>query len=454
MMDLFNDTICAISTAPGVGGIAIIRVSGKQALNIAQKVWRGKPLTDTPSHTAHFGEIFNPADGSVLDEGLATVFRTPHSFTGEDVVEFSVHGSRYVQQQLVRILLDQGCRLAEPGEFTRRAFAAGKMDLAEAEAVADLIAATSANAHRLAVSQMRGELSKCLAGLRESLTDLAALLELELDFSEEEVEFASRSQLMEKARAVEEILVKLEKSYSIGNSMKRGIPIVIAGAPNVGKSTLLNALLETDRAIVSDIPGTTRDTIEDTLEIDGMAFRIADTAGIRATEDPIESLGIDRARRLAGEAAILLQLTDASQPVGTDIPTAPDTAVIRVITKIDRQDADLDSSRKLSGNEDAIEISALTGKGIDTLRNKIVTIGAELTPAAHEVMLTDTRHHQSVTMAIDDMHRVIDGLTTGLSGDFVAQDLRSALHHLGEITGQITTPDLLATIFSRFCIGK
>lgn len=454
MIDLFNDTICAISTAPGVGGIAIIRVSGKQAIEVAQKIWKGKDLNDIPSHTVRFGEIFNPLDGKILDEGLAAVFRSPHSFTGEDVVEFSVHGSRYVQQQLVRILISQGCRLAEAGEFSRRAFAAGKMDLAEAEAVADLIAATTATAHRLAVNQMRGELSKCLSHLRESLTDLAALLELELDFSEEEVEFASRSQLMEKAHAVERILEKLENSYSIGNSMKRGIPIVIAGAPNVGKSTLLNALLETDRAIVSDIPGTTRDTIEDTIEIDGMTFRIADTAGIRDTDDPIESLGIDRARRLAGEAAILLQLTDASNPIKAEITCSPETNVINVITKTDRQDIDLKSIRKLVDDKDAIEISSLTGKGIDTLRKRIASIGAELIPAAEEVMLTDARHYQSVKVALEDLHRVIEGLTAGISGDFIAQDLRSALHHLGEITGEITTPDLLATIFSRFCIGK
>lgn len=454
MNDLLNDTICAISTPPGVGGIAIIRVSGPEAVRFTDTIWRGKELSTVGSHTAHLGLIVDPTDGSRLDEAVATVFRAPRSFTGQDVVELSVHGSVYVQHKLLRLLVSAGCRIAEPGEFTRRAFAAGRLDLAEAEAVADLIASTSASAHRLAISQMRGDLSRCLKNLRESLIDLASLLELELDFSEEHVEFASRSALVEKAEAVLSILKRLERTYTLGNSIRRGIPIAIVGAPNVGKSTLLNALLDSDRAIVSDIPGTTRDTIEDILEIDGMTFRIADTAGIRETDDTIESLGIERALHLAGSAAILLRLIDATDPHLPQLPSNTDATVITVITKSDRPDADIKAAEHIAGDNDTFVISALHREGIDTLLKRIGMIGQQLSPAEGEILLTDARHHQAVIEAIDDINRVISGLHDQLSGDFIAQDLRSALYHLGQITGQITTPELLSTVFSRFCIGK
>lgn len=448
-----TDTICAISTPPGVGGIAVVRISGPQAIMIVEKLWKGKSLTEALTHTAHLGYITAPATGQTIDQTVATVYRAPGSFTGEEVVELSVHGSIYVQHKLIELLMASGCRMADPGEFTRRAFVAGHLDLAEAEAVADLIASTSAASHRLAMSQMRGELSRLLAEMRQSLIDLASLLELELDFSEEDVEFASRQSLLQKSREVLEALRRLEKTYDISQTIRRGIPIVITGAPNVGKSTLLNALLQSDRAIVSDIPGTTRDTIEEILTLNGINYRIADTAGIRNTDDTVEKLGIDRARDLAGKAAIVLRLTDSTAPQKAEVTMDPQAKVIDIITKTDHADADMAEARKVAGKQ-ALEISAVAGDGMEKLTAAITAAGEQLLPAQTEVMLSDTRHHRSVLAAIEDMERVIEGIESELSGDFIAQDLRSVLHHLGEITGQITTPDLLATVFERFCIGK
>ena len=458
---LTNDIICAISTPQGTGGIAVIRISGPEAIDIADKIWQGRKLGLAESHTAHLGTIVNPSDGSPLDQALATIFKAPHSFTGENVVELSVHGSVYVQQELLRILTANGCRIAQPGEFTRRAFAAGQLDLAEAEAVADLIASTSATAHRLAISQLRGDLSRCLENLRSSLIDLGALLELELDFSEEDVEFASRQTLAAKTTDTIEILSRLKDSYANGSALKRGLATVIVGAPNAGKSTLLNTLLGDERAIVSDIPGTTRDTVEDTLNIAGTTFRLIDTAGLRETDDKIEAIGIDRAMGKASTAAILILLIDSTDPV---IPELPDLTqiphVIAVITKTDHGDSDAKTAAQLLAKElpclksRPIEISALTNSGMTALTDQLGDIAKQMAPAQGEVMLTDARHYAAISDALTSLTRFHTGLSDGIPGDFLAQDLREALTHLGIVTGAISSPDLLSAIFERFCIGK
>lgn len=303
-----NDTICAVSTPSGVGGIAVVRVSGPQAVTIADKIWKGKRLGSVVSHTVHLGNIMEQGDDEPLDQAVATVFRAPNSFTGEDVVEFSIHGSRWIQRELINLLIRSGCRLAEPGEFTRRAFASGKLDLAQAEAVADVIASSSKSAHRLASSQMRGVFSKNISELRDKLIHIASLLELELDFSEEEVEFASREELTSMAHDLLERISRLAGSFSTGNALKEGVPVAIVGEPNVGKSTLLNRLLDDNRAIVSEIPGTTRDTIEDTTDIDGVMYRFIDTAGIRETDDTVENMGIQRTLKAVSDARIVVWL--------------------------------------------------------------------------------------------------------------------------------------------------
>lgn len=455
-----TDTICAVSTPAGVGGIAVIRVSGPEAVDIVDKIWRGKPMKGMTTHTAHLGTVFDPESGMVLDQGVATLFLAPGSFTGEDVVELSLHGSRYVQREAINLLTRYGCRLAEPGEFTRRAFVAGKMDLAEAEAVADVIASTSRAAHRVAVSQMRGGLSKQLESLRSELLDLASLLELELDFSEEDVEFASRSKLLEIAETAADLTGKLMASFATGQALKEGIPVVIIGKTNAGKSTLLNLLTGHDRAIVSDIHGTTRDTIDDTIEINGIPFRIIDTAGLRITNDPIESLGIQRTLQVASRARIILHLIDSTDSEDTSLTEiAPgfvpesDSKIIHVFNKIDltggynRLDSDI--------SVEEIAISALTGEGVDRLRDLIVKLsGVADAIEGDQVMLTNHRHYEALKQANESLRAVISGLQSGISGDFIAQDLRQALLHIGSVTGAITTPEILSTIFSRFCIGK
>ncbi|MDE7376855.1 MAG: tRNA uridine-5-carboxymethylaminomethyl(34) synthesis GTPase MnmE, partial [Muribaculaceae bacterium] len=374
-------TICAISTPAGSGGIAVARISGPQAVAIADSVWQGRPLSQAASHTAHLGTVMDGAEP--LDQAVATVFRAPRSFTGEDVVELSVHGSTYVQRRLIQILIDAGARLATPGEFTRRAFAAGKMDLAQAEAVADLIASQDRAAHRIASRQMRGAFSQRLAALRQQLTDLASLLELELDFSEEDVEFASRRQLLDIARQIQDEVTRLAASFRVGQAIKTGIPVAIVGPTNAGKSSLLNALLGDDRAIVSDIHGTTRDIVEDTLAIGDYTFRLMDTAGLRHTADAIETIGIERSRRAAASATIVIALTDATAPAPVDLP---DTAahVIHVANKIDLLPAAKSASEQpefVSGCSEfvsgcALPISAKTGQGIPALKERMSQIAA------------------------------------------------------------------------------
>lgn len=446
-----TDTICAISTPPGVGGIAVIRVSGPRALEIVDSVWHGARLTEARARTAHLGNI---VDGEhTLDQAVATVFHAPASFTGEDVVELGVHGSQWIQREVIQLLLRSGCRMAEAGEFTRRAVANGRMDLAEAEGVADLIAASSRTSHDIAIKLMRGDLSHRLASLRDRLIELASLLELELDFSEEEVEFASRQHLLELAESLKEEISRLAKSFSTGHAIKNGVPVAIVGTPNAGKSTLLNRLVGDSRAIVSDIPGTTRDTIEETIDIDGITFRLIVTAGLRDTDDTIERLGIDRTIDRMERAKIVIWLID---PTASDADTAAiadiiaprltaDTTLLRVVNKIDLSPSPL--------HEDAISISAANGDNIDALRKALVSAtGIELWK--EETVITNMRHYQALTAALDSTLRTIDALRTDLPGDLVAQDVRQTIHHLSEITGSITTPDLLSTIFSRFCIGK
>lgn len=453
-MTEFNDTICAISTAAGVGGIAVIRVSGNDAISIVDKMWRGKRLSDAASHTVHYGSIVD-ADGAVIDDCVATLFRGPKSFTGEDVVEISVHGSLFVQKETINALVAFGARLAQRGEFTRRAFAAGKMDLAQAEGVADLIASRSRAAHDLAIKQMKGGFSQRLSQMHDNLLEFASLLELELDFSEEDVEFASRQKLQQQAIALRDEICRLAASFNNGNAIKEGIPVAIIGPTNVGKSSLLNALVGDDRAIVSDIHGTTRDLIEDTLTIGNFTFRFIDTAGIRDTADTIERLGIDRSRQAISRATILLQVIDADNPHTVDYldNIADNQHLVTVINKTDI--ATSGKARSILSTDGAIvEVSAKTFAGIDRLRDTLTDIAQTLLSDTGDIIVTNARHHQALFNALQPIERVIDGLNSGLSGDFIAQDLREVLHHLGSITGKVTTTEILSSIFSRFCIGK
>lgn len=503
-----NDTICAVSTAPGVGGIAVIRVSGPQAIAAVDTLWEGKPLAGTPGHHARFGRILDRAHGGeMLDEAVATVFRAPRSFTGEDVVELSVHGSRYVQRRLLQLLEEAGCRLADAGEFTRRAFANGKMDLAQAEAVADVIASNSRAAHRLAASQMKGAFSRRLEELRDKLLELASLLELELDFSEEDVEFASRARLREIAREVHDEVRRLAESFSAGNAIKEGIPVAIVGPTNAGKSSLLNLLLGEDRAIVSDIHGTTRDTIEDTLEIGDYTFRFIDTAGLRDTADPIEALGIQRSRAAASRAAITILVLDATSipaEMGDGVAPGKDAREgekrgDNVANSTDRGPSAED--RETNGEDNALlksTLEAVADAPLIVLLNKADLVSglqaAALPPAIplphrpcavipfstktrtghtdlistliaqadllrgttdeDTILVTNLRHAASLRAAAESTAAILTGLSASLPGDLIAQDLRATIHHLSSITGTLTTPDILASIFSRFCIGK
>lgn len=466
-----KDTIVAVSTPLGTGGIAVVRLSGNNALEIADKVWHGKSLRDVPSHTAHYGRIgSNHKD--IVDHAVATVFRGPHSFTGEDTVEFAVHGSKYIQKAVVNICAAAGARVAYPGEFTQRAFLNGRMDLAQAEGVADLIAASSRAAHRLAMSQMSGTFSRNLNGLRDQLIELSSLLELELDFSEEDVEFADRTRLREIMQTTLQVIDRLVDSYESGRAYKEGFPVVIAGAPNVGKSTLLNFLLSEDKAIVSDIPGTTRDVIEDTCIIDGVMFRFFDTAGLRDTADTIERIGISRTRSVISRAAAVIWVID---PLLSDIDTMiadinesrksnPRTRHIIVLNKCDLPDRakalEVDKiglrlrERAESENQYITRISAKTGTGIAELEEELVKTVREESESEPDMIVTNERHKQLLESAGAALCRARQALDDGLSADLIAQDVREATLYLGEITGQITTDTLLANIFSRFCIGK
>lgn len=472
---IHEDTICAVSTPHGVGGVAMIRISGTDAIKIVDTIWRGKKLAGAQSHTAHLGTIIDDLDiksGEPLDQAVATVFIGPHSFTGEDVVELCVHGSLYVQERLIKLLIAHGCRMAGAGEFTRRAFASGRMDLAQAEAVADVIASTSKASHRIALCQMRGVYSKRLDSLRSSLLELCTLLELELDFSEEDVEFASRERLKELAVRTSVEIDKLCSSFARGNAIKNGVPVAIVGKTNVGKSTLLNTILGEERAIVSNVHGTTRDFIEDTINIGGTVFRITDTAGLRSTDDEIENIGIKRAVDRARKARIVIWMIDVSDKdaitqsdisVITDISsTNPDCTIIPVINKcdistkdmlqiLDKKIAEVQNNQGIALRQ-AIHISAGKAEGIDSLTDALVAAAG--LGEKDDILVTNLRHYESLKRASESISRVIDGLNSALSGDLVAQDLRETIDHLSAITARVTSADILQNIFSRFCIGK
>lgn len=443
-------TICAISTPYGSGGIAIVRVSGESAIQIVDSLFQGrKSLMEAGAYTIHYGELIKPVDDEVLDQVLVSIFRAPHSFTGEDVIEIACHGSLYIQQTLLQWLVDAGCQLAKAGEFTQRAFLNGKMDLTEAEAVADLIAAQTKAEKDLALSQLRGGISNELATLRERLLTITSLIELELDFADhEELEFADRSQLNELAEEIDTKIGRLVASFKTGNAIKHGIPVAIIGAPNVGKSTLLNALLGEERAIVSDIQGTTRDTIEDTLVLGGMLFRFIDTAGMRQTDDTIESMGIERSRQAAHKAAIIIHLQDASQPIDTlvELDEISDKKIIQVYNKVDL-------TPSFEPKEGTIAISAKRGN-IDRLREELVTFAAEQCHTHNAVTISNTRHYEALVRVQEAIRRVQDGLQMQISGEFLSMDLQDCLTALGEITGKISSQEVLNNIFSKFCIGK
>ncbi len=440
-------TIVAPATATG-GAVMVIRLSGNEAITIADKMFRGKhPLSEAKGYTLHYGTIVNHSE-ETIDDVVVALFRAPHSYTGDDTVEITIHGSEYITSEVIRLAIEYGATMAMPGEFTRRAFLAGKMDLSRAEAVADIIAADSEWSHNVASTQMRGGYSAKLAELRAELLRLCSLLELELDFSEEDVEFADRTTLLNTLNNIGTQIESLTKSFALGNVLKNGVSVAIIGEPNVGKSTLLNALIEDDRAIVSDIAGTTRDTIEATTTIDGIRYRFIDTAGIRTTEDRLEQLGIDRSCRAMENANIILHITSADNPTFAPITTSNNQHYIRVINKMDKitSSADIDTS--------AVQISAKNNLGIETLRKIIreTTDTAQL--SAGSIVVSNMRHYSSLKSANESLIAARQSIQANIPSDLLSEEIRHIIHHLGEITGEITTTDILESIFSKFCIGK
>ena len=496
-LGIFTDgTICAPATIPGTGAISIIRVSGEDSLAIADKVIdvKGESLSETEGYRLRYGTIFAD-DGSVLDNVIVSVFRAPHSYTGENSVEISCHASRFIVNEVLELLVDAGARIAAPGEFTRRAFVNGKMDLAQAEAVADVIASQSAAAHRVAMNQLKGGFSSELKTLREKLLTMTSLLELELDFSEEDVEFASRSELGEVVEETLTHIVRLTDSFSRGNAIKNGVPVAIVGATNTGKSTLLNALLGEERAIVSDIAGTTRDTIEETLNLGGVMFRFIDTAGIRETDELVEKIGIERTFKKLNEASIVLGMTDLSRGEDSVLADAEyiwskvnasssDREFVLLVNKCDVDGIEsvpagsgagcagtgyeaghAGKAGKMARIEAAlrekgivtkmIPISAKTGSGLPELTEALAEIGRRITGDTDETLVTNIRHYEALSRAATALGRVRDGLKVAtLPPDLIAQDLREALYHLGEIVGEISTDEVLGNIFRKFCVGK
>ena len=441
-------TICALATAPG-GAIGIIRVSGADAITITDKIF-SKSLSAAKSQTVHYGEI-KDADGNTIDDVLVSVFRAPHSYTGEDSTEISCHGSRYILSKVLELLILNGCRQAMPGEYTQRAFLNGKMDLSQAEAVADLIAASNQATHKIAMSQLRGNFSNELAELRNQLLKITSMLELELDFSDQDVNFADRNQLLILANQIDNRITTLTHSFETGKALKEGIPVAIIGKTNVGKSTLLNRLLGEDKAIVSNIHGTTRDVIEDTTQINGVTFRFIDTAGLRHTDDEIEQLGIERTYRKLDEATIILWLIDSA-------PTTEESEEIKSKTadkKLIIVENKIDKEQPLGLYPDSIKISAKFGTNIDTLESAIYKASDIPEINANDVIVTNARHYDALKRSHESISRVIEGLNIGLSGDLLSEDLRDCIHILAEIVGgEVTTDEVLGNIFSHFCIGK
>lgn len=462
-----NSTIAAISTAPGTGGIAVIRVSGQQAFEICDTVYKPKnkeqSLLIQAANTVSFGNIVNKS-GEIIDEVLVAVFRNPHSFTGEDVIEISCHGSVFIQQNILQLLIQSGCALAQPGEFTQRAFLNGKMDLSQAEAVADLIASTSAASHRMAMNQMRGGFSNELIKLRTQLLNFVSLVELELDFSEEDVEFANRDHLKQLSTDIEQLITRLANSFIVGNALKNGIPVALVGETNVGKSTLLNVLLNEDRAIVSDIHGTTRDVIEDIISIKGINFRFIDTAGIRNTKDKIENMGIERTYQKIEQASIVLWILDCTE-LSEHIEwlteriqkRAAGKKVILVFNKIDKiAEDERDVLTHLFDQFDGerIYISAKNRINTEALENALINASQLPEIQTDDVVVNNVRHFEALEHALQAIKRVSEGLENNISGDFLSQDIRECMHFLGEITGQISNDEILGNIFGKFCIGK
>lgn len=459
-----KDTIIALATASGAGAIAVLRVSGPKAISVSNTLFKSihdKNLLNQPTHTIHLGHIVDV--DRVLDEVLVSIYKNPQSYTGEDVVEISCHGSSYIQQEILQLFIRNGCRSANPGEFTLRAFLNGKMDLSQAEAVADLIASDSAAAHQIAMQQMRGGFSSEIKKLREELLNFASLIELELDFSEEDVEFADRRQFEDLLQRIVKVLKYLIDSFSTGNVIKNGVPISIIGAPNVGKSTLLNALLNEDKAIVSNIAGTTRDAIEDELIIEGVKFRFIDTAGIRHTDDTVESIGIKKTFAKMAESQVIIQLIDASlisKANTADILASlvetkaqyPEKETLVVLNKMDLADKALLS--KVFSELEPLHMSAKTGTGVELLKTKLLDMVHMGKLQNNDTIITNARHYDALRLALENIQKVQVGMQTGLSGDLLAIDIREALYHFGRITGEISTDDLLGNIFANFCIGK
>lgn len=461
-----QETICAIATAQG-GAIGMIRVSGPEAISITANFFKPadsrKELTGLDPYSQTFGYITD--NDEVIDEVLVSIYKSPHSYTGENSAEITCHGSSYILQKILTLLINTGCRLAQPGEFTQRAFLNGKMDLSQAEAVADLIASTSAATHKLAMNQMRGGFSKELIGLRNKLLNFTSMVELELDFSEEDVEFANRQELIELASGIEKVISRLVDSFAVGNVIKNGLPVAIIGETNAGKSTLLNQLLKEEKAIVSDIHGTTRDVIEDTVNIAGITFRFIDTAGIRETTDTIETIGIERTFQKIEQADIVLWLLDAREALEQYdllsekiLPLTKEKELILVINKSDLTDSVKQNSiatKLQAGNQDKlIFISAKENKNLDQLSHLLVQAANLPAVSQNDVIVTNVRHYQALTRALESIHRVQEGLNTNISGDFLAQDIRETIFHLNDIAGEVTTDMVLQNIFENFCIGK
>jgi tRNA modification GTPase len=465
-----QDTIVALASPSGAGAIAVIRISGKEALPIAATVFQsisGKDITKQRTHTLHLGHIVD--DHKVIDQVLLSLFKGPNSYTGENTVEISCHGSTYIQQQIIQLLLRKGCRMANPGEFTLRSFLNGKMDLSQAEAVADLISSDNEASHQIAMQQMRGGFSNEIAKLREELLNFASLIELELDFAEEDVAFADRTQFQELLNRIEFVLKRLIDSFAIGNVIKNGIPVAIVGEPNVGKSTLLNALLNEERAIVSDIAGTTRDTIEDELVIGGIGFRFIDTAGIRETVDVVESIGIKKTFEKIEQAQVVLFIIDSLQliidnenkvkieieKIKNKFPQKPLIVVINKIDSLNQTQKELLSTKlSIINYQLFIEISAKNNIGIEELKNQLLSFVNTGALRNNDTIVTNTRHYDSLLKALEEIQKVNHGIQTDLPSDLMAIDIREALYHFGMITGQVTNDELLGNIFANFCIGK